>query len=248
MFKEEILYSKILSLSDILELRDNNIKIRNVDPMIYHSELNILVKWRYQEKQKLKKMNKKYSIESVSYHLATRYKENHIENDAFVGIGTPLSRSQMKKNIKENIKVSRNIFGKKTRILVENNNHLLTNAYDVITDADFIKEVVEENNIFLLLDISHAEMTAYNKKIDFKEYIQKLPMKRCLQIHLSRYIVRNEIAIDSHEELQTDNWSNFKNIAETTNILKYVTIEYYKDGNKLLHQLNILRKIQQEAC
>lgn len=55
--------------------------------------------------------------------------------------------------------IIKDIFGNKTPILVENNNNLLTDAYDTITDVKFIGEIIENNDIYLLLEISHAKVT-----------------------------------------------------------------------------------------
>ncbi len=142
--------------------------------------------------------------------------------------------------------IIKDIFGNKTPILVENNNNLLTDAYDTITDVKFIGEIIENNDIYLLLEISHAKVTAFNKKIDFIGYITQLPLNRCIQIHLCRHIVSDGVALDSHEELQKEDWSTFKEILKLVDFIEYVSIEYYKDSEKFIRQLETLRKIQQE--
>lgn len=245
LFENDEFKKKIIELSDILEIRDNNIDLEKNTTVIYHSDLNILSKWSYNQIKNLENINKKYQVKCVSYHLASRYQKNIIQDNAFVGVGTPLSISEMKMNIRENIKISMEIFGYEIPILVENVNHLLTDAYDIITDTNFIKEIIEENEIFLLLDLAHAKITAFNKNIEFMNYITKLPLNKCKQIHVSRYSINAGRTIDSHDELLEEDWQELNKIMELIDSVDYITLEYYKDGQKLLNQLNILKRIKE---
>ncbi len=246
LFKDRELERKIIAHSDVLELRDHKIDIGKEYSFIYHSELNILAKWDYREIKKLERINKNYPINLVSYHLKSRYQKNIIQNNIYIGLGKPFSISEMKGNIRDNIRISRQIFGYYTPILVENINYLLTDAYEIISDSEFIRDIIEENDIYLLLDIPHAAITAFNRKISFKEYLTKLPLDRCKQVHISGYSYNNGIAVDSHEVLQKDDWTTFKELLNLMGSVEYVTIEYYKDGDKLLQQLKKLKKIQEE--
>ena len=69
-----------------------------------------------------------------------------------------------------NIPKIKNILGD-IEILIENNNYYPTKAYDIITDADFISNLVYDNNIGFLFDQAHAEITAHNQKIKYEEYV-----------------------------------------------------------------------------
>jgi len=244
LFENEELKTKLIMSSDILELRDNDIPIKNQNSFIYHSELNFLAKWSYREIKKLEEMKGNYHIEFVSYHLSSKYQKNIISNNAFVGVGEPFSISEMKSNIRDNIKITMDIFGYDLPILVENNNHLLTDAYDIVTDPEFIKEIIEENDLYLLLDLAHAKITSINKNIDFEQYLMKLPLNRCKQIHLSGYSIINGFAIDSHSEIQKEVWPDLKDLLKLLYSIEYITIEYYQDGHNLLNQLEILKSIQ----
>ena len=141
-FRNKELARQIKSFSDVLELRDNSIEFENDIPLIYHSELNILAKWKHSDINKLKKLNSKYNFLSISYHLASRYQNNLLKDNKFIGIGKPLSISEMKKNVRENIRITKDIFGHDKIIMVENINNLLTDAYDIITSADFISNII----------------------------------------------------------------------------------------------------------
>ena len=73
---------------------------------------------------------------------------------------------------------------KEISISVENNNYYKTEAYDYVTDPDFISSIVYDNDINFLFDISHARISAYNSGVDYCEYLLKLPLNRVNQIHI----------------------------------------------------------------
>jgi sialic acid synthase SpsE/uncharacterized protein (UPF0276 family) len=261
LFENDKFKEDIISNSNLLELRDNDISTKIMeskkeDHYIYHSELNLLAKMTEEEEKRLENLSQKYFIDVISFHLSSRYQENKLtEQGIFMGIGTPFSVSEMKKNVQDNVKKILEIFGKDIEILVENNNYLIinqpdttlsTDAYEKITDGDFISEIVNKNNLGFLLDIAHAQITAINKKIDFVGYLISLPLERCKQIHLSKYGISDGRIFDGHRELQEEDWEQFDKIIKLINNLKYVTIEYYKDSEKLLSQLKILKEIQQK--
>ena len=246
LFRKKDIREKIIRYSDILEERDHSIDIGKNDDFIYHCELNIVAKWSDKEIGILQKIRYKDCLKLISFHILSRYQKNNIQNNAFIGIGRPYSIKEMEENCRENCKIVRKIFGKEMTILVENNNYLSTDAYEKIIEGDFISKIVGENNIFLLLDIAHAMITAINKKIDIHEYFNSLPLKKCKQIHLSKYFVKKGNALDAHETLEEDDWKFFKEILELTRNVEYVSIEYYKNADKLVEQLIKLKKIQNE--
>ncbi|MFX1392107.1 MAG: DUF692 family multinuclear iron-containing protein [Promethearchaeota archaeon] len=247
LFFNRKLSKKIITLSDVLELRDYQIKGDYNLPLIYHSELNILAKWDENDIKKLKLINKNYQITLVSYHILSRYQHNSVVNNKFVGSGKPLTKSEMEKNVKENIKISKDIFGINVPILLENMNHLLTDAYDIITNAEFINEIVNGNDCFLLFDFAHAQITIYNQKLNFKDYLNNLPLNKCKQIHFSRFSIRNGEGIDSHDKLKEDDWAKLKKLIQLIKSVEYITIEYYKSGRKLLNQLLKLKSLKYKS-
>ena len=244
LFFNRKLSKKIIALSDVLELRDHYIKGNYDLPLIYHSELNILAKWEDKDIENLKSINKNYQINLISYHILSRYQYNNVVNNKFVGSGIPLSKSEMERNVKENIIISKKIFETNVPILIENMNHLLTDAYDIITNAEFINEIVINNDCFLLFDLSHAEITIHNKKLNFDDYLNNLPLNKCKQIHLSRFSIKNGEGIDSHDELKEEDWEKLKQLLHLIKSVEYVTIEYYRNGKRLLNQLEKLNNLQ----
>ena len=136
------------------------------------------------------------------------------------------------------------MIGDQIHITVENNNGYKTEAYDYITDPNFIRSIVNDNDINFLFDISHAKITAINTDFDYDDYLSKLPLNRINQIHISKegFNSTGEV-FDAHE---LPSYTETKEILEFVKkyyTLKYITVEYYKDPLKLVDYLTKLKNI-----
>jgi len=247
LFKNSIIASTLIKYSDWLEVRDNNVNYENAGGF-YHSELNILSKWNEKELRHLKRIHKDNSPTQVSFHLSNRYQRTTITinecGSVFKGLGSPMTKREMKDNVKRNLKQAKEIFVNCVCFSVENINHLLTDAYDVITDASFISEIVVENGLSFVLDIAHAVITCANLKLDFIDYVKALPLSSTVQLHISRAKLVDGVGRDSHESLEEKEWALLKNWLRVSPWIKYVTVEYYKDVGLLIKHLKKLKEMQ----
>ena len=127
-------------------------------------------------------------------------------------------------------------------IAVENNNYFPTEAYQMVTDGDFITQIVEENDLEFLFDIAHAKITAHNRSLDYSDYLKTLPIDRTVQIHISRYEIKNGLARDAHKLPDEKTWQEVKILLDKIPV-RYATIEYYKDYDGLVRGLKKLRDL-----
>lgn len=237
--------SQIMDLSDCLECRDHSLDKGFKKQELFHCELQVIHKLSMKDFNYLKKIkSKKKDLKLISFHLASCYEDPLIKKGVFYPQGIKLSVQEMKNNAFENIKKIKNIFGDQINFSVENNNGYKTEAYDYITDPDFISSIVNDNDINFLFDISHAKITAINTGIDYDVYLSKLPLNRINQIHISKEEF-NSIGevFDAHN---LPSYNETKEILEFVNkydTMKYVTVEYYKDPIKLLDYLSKLKSI-----
>jgi uncharacterized protein (UPF0276 family) len=250
LFKSERDRNDIIEQSDAVEIRRRgqaeSIKLPKL-PKLYHCELSLVNKWNEKEKEDIKKILTQTKFELVSFHLISRYSRNILIDGIFHGLGRPYREHELLFNANENISFLRSELDGKIPILIENNNYLGTDAYDIVTDNHFIKKVVEEFSLFFLWDIAHSFITSINKKVDLEEQLITLPLNKCLQVHLSRYEKANGFAIDAHESLRDDDWVFFSNMVNSLPLLQYITIEYYKSKEKLINQLKKLRHTLSEV-
>jgi len=236
-FRDAELRRRFTELSDALELRQNDIDLRaEQTQFLYHSEFDLAREWGAEQWKTLLEKYECYDPALVSFHLATRYQETRMEGDRFVGIGKPYTRSQLLEHVRENVATVREVVGD-IPILIENNNHLGTDAYDVVTDAAFIDTTVRETSCGFLFDIAHAKITAHNIDTDSADYIGALPLDRCKQVHLSRHTASGERATDDHNFLRAADWAYAEDLTRRLPALEYVTLEYYRDVRVLEAQL-----------
>jgi uncharacterized protein (UPF0276 family) len=130
-----------------------------------------------------------------------------------------------------------------------------------IAEPEFIREVIERVDCGLLLDLAHARVTATLLGCDPTAYLQRLPLDRVVELHLSgprpikelsarrqtwfwenahsvadRLPVDGETLVDVHETLREEDYALLAWTLDHARP-KAVTIEYYFDADLLEAQL-----------
>lgn len=243
LFQSEDMASKINELSDCLECRDFTIENSLGTQKLFHCELQPIHHWTKDELVRIENIKKsKPDLELISFHMAACCDKPSLEGIWFELGGKVYDRDMMLQSCSKNFSDIRSILGDNIKIAVENNNYYPTPAYDNVTDADFINEVVEGNDLNFLFDISHAAVTSHNKNISFQDYINDLPVDRAIQIHLCSHGVRDDgLAYDAHEPPGIKEWDVVKWAYSKSKALKYITVEFYKDFNLLCETLKDVR-------
>lgn len=236
--------SEIIKNSDCFETRDHTINSKHENQELFHCELQPIHTFDEKKISYLKKIKReKPNLKLISFHLASCYKSPKILNKKFYPSGDKISKNILLNNAEKNLNMVKNIFGEKIKIAVENNNFYKTEAYDIITEPDFITQIVNKNNIYFLLDLAHAQITAYNKKISLSNYLNELPLNKMVQIHIAKpgFDESGEI-FDSHELPSNLEFKKVKELLLKYPNTKYLTIEFYKDRYHLNKSLKELRK------
>ena len=244
LFKDEENARKIINASDCLECRDHGFEKDYDNQEVFHCELQPIHQLKEEQFDYLEKLKiKKPELKLISFHLASCFDAPVIKNGRFVPGGNKLSRSTLLANAQKNFTRIKEIFGPDIMIAVENNNHYKTEAYDYITLPDFISEVVNQNDIHFLFDIAHARISAVNQGVSFEDYVNRLPINRLVQIHISRpgYNDIGEI-IDKHELPADEEIAEVLEILKNNHKVKYLTVEYYKDTDVLVELLKIVKQ------
>jgi hypothetical protein len=241
----------ILGLSDLAEIRSPD-QLSDLTPsVLWHCDLSIVRQWTHKHFDYLSSIveglrTADVTLEVASFHAPSRYVANDVVNGVFVGRGEPMGEGEMLAHAESNATTIRDMLRRagylNVQLLVENNNHLGTNAYEVVTTPEFISKLLYRSDFGLLLDVAHARITAANTGEDEQAYFEKLPLEQAVQIHLSRHSVLEDRSLDSHDALEDDDWSFFQKLAPKLPKLSFATIEYYKDANILAELIKRLRK------
>ena len=137
------------------------------------------------------------------FHLAIR------NEDMFEGMSEADIYNRMSKNIqifKKNLSVP---------LLVENSpdTPIDRKDYDLypFNEPDQINKLLIDNDVFFLLDITHAKLTAKFRSFDIYDYLDNLALDRVKEIHIngSGYD-KNGFPMDTHEAMKEEDYELLK--------------------------------------
>jgi len=93
-------------------------------------------------------------------------------------------------------------------ILIENPSTYFTFAETVMTEWEFLSELVTQTECGLLLDINNVYVSAHNNGLDRQQYLQNIPEEAVEEIHLAGHLIDGEgeerLLIDTHGDSVTD--------------------------------------------
>ena len=248
LFENKEYEGVIVKNSDVLECRDRSIDYDNyIDKQeLFHCELQPIhewgdVEWRFLQKIKDTKPN----LKLLTLHSASCCDKPLINGRMFELGGREYTREERKNFAKNNFLKIKNIFGNSVEIAIENNNYYPTEAYRDVTEAGFISEIVNENDLRFLFDIAHAKVTCFNKNINFEKYKSELPLDRIIQVHICTYSIDNELnqAYDAHSYPNDEELLEVSKIIAKFENVKYLTVEYYRDIENLERSLNDVKRV-----
>jgi len=136
------------------------------------------------------------------------------------------------------------------RILIENVSSYLTYTHSALTEWEFLKEICEQADCLILLDVNNVYVSSINHEFNPLSYIHALPKERVYQIHLAGHANMGSYIIDSHDHDVIDPvWNLYE---ATLKQLGPVSTMIERDDNipalsSLLNELNIARKISQQV-
>lgn len=84
-------------------------------------------------------------------------------------------------------------------MLIENASTYLTYAHSEMTEWDFLREVTEQADCYLLLDVNNIYVSSFNHQFDPIDYLNGIPLNRPKQIHLAGHSNNGDHIIDTHD-------------------------------------------------
>lgn len=214
---------KIKKLIDMVEIANLSYLEKILDkPWTYHLRLKDPYDGKYGSLNLLKPEEVKVALEKskeailkkkpeiISVHLGPATLEtgkdpidNHI-----IGLSKPLSRNEVVERLLESLGCLTQ-FAEVIEIplAVENLDYHSGGAYEHVCEPEFINEIFKKiKNLYLLLDVAHAEISAVElsgKRSESclkitQEYLKRLPLQRVIEIHINSPIWKDGNPLDMH--------------------------------------------------
>jgi uncharacterized protein (UPF0276 family) len=243
LFRDPTVAKQIMAHSDCLEGRDHY-EQEEGRTEVYHCDSQPIHELSDDELDMLKGIAQKNKrLKLITFHLASACDAPVLSGFMFLPGGKQRDKDELLQTANRNIEQIRRIFGDQVMIGVENNNYFPTEAYNHVTEPDFICDIVSQNGIYLLLDLAHAKITSSNREVSYQDYLGALPLKRVIQVHISLpgYNAMQRISFDAHEAPGEAELREAIELQRRCPSLRYFTIEYYKEARRLIGLLKQLR-------
>jgi len=100
-------------------------------------------------------------------------------------------------NVVERVRTVQDVLGR--RILLENVSSYVTYRESEVTEWEFLREIVQQADCLLLLDVNNIYVSSVNHEFDPLDYLQAIPVERVQQIHLAGHENHGDYLIDTHD-------------------------------------------------
>ncbi|MDR1312409.1 MAG: DUF692 family protein [Deltaproteobacteria bacterium] len=144
-----------------------------------------------------------------------------------------MGRKALYERARANMELLRSRYG--GPVAFENYNFYPTGLYSKVCDPDFMAEFLDRFGAGLVLDLAHAAISALNMGFETERYLERLPLERTVEIHVSRPYLPEEpgrLGVDTHECPGDREWGWLSFVMERVSAAgarPLVLIEYYKD-------------------
>jgi len=94
-------------------------------------------------------------------------------------------------------------FPPEVQALIIKNNDPYFIAY---TEPEKVNKLLFDNDVYLLLDLTHAQITCLYKKWDIHDYLQSMPLRRVKEIHVNGLGHKEEFPYDPHRAMNDEDY------------------------------------------
>lgn len=173
----------------------------------------------------------------LSVHLG--YSAAHVAfRNGFQAASATLERSQVMTSIVANVNALKTELG--APLLLENLDYNPSGAYEHVCEPEVVRAVLDATDTYLLLDLSHAQVSASRLGLTIADYLSGLPLERVRQLHVNGPRLVGDTLRDVHETMRAADYRLLEDVLEYTRPWA-VTLEYGRDADELLAQVRRLQ-------
>lgn len=133
-----------------------------------------------------------------------------------------------------------------TPLILENITYMMRFPSSEMTEAEFIGRLVKEADCGLLLDVTNLYINSKNFGLDWRRFLDKLPMERVVQVHFVGSHRHDGRLIDAHADAtEGEIWNVFREVCVRSDIRGAVLErdENFPDFSELLGEIGTARDI-----
>ncbi|KTD49379.1 hypothetical protein Lrub_0478 [Legionella rubrilucens] len=132
------------------------------------------------------------------------------------------------------------------QLLIENVSSYLTYTASEMPEWEFIKEISQRADCYLLLDVNNVYVSSVNHQFNPLTYLNALPHERVKQIHLAGHSHQGHYIVDTHDApVSTEVWALYAQVIERFGQVSTLIErdDHIPPLNELLNELNKARAI-----
>src|SRR5687767_2005563 len=128
----------------------------------------------------------------------------------------PYTKEAIKVFVRNISKVKNRI---KTPLILENITYLVSFPSSEMSEAEFIKIVLEETDCGLLLDVTNLYINSQNFGFDWRRFLNEIPLERVVQLHFVGSHRHGKRLIDAHANKTEDEiWKVFREVCRRCDV------------------------------
>jgi len=107
----------------------------------------------------------------------------------------------------------------KTPLILENITYNVRFPSSEMSEAEFIRKVLEETDCGLLLDVTNLYINSKNFNFDWRRFLDELPVERIVQLHFVGLRKNKNLLIDAHADKTDDEiWEVFREVCRRADV------------------------------
>ena len=137
-----------------------------------------------------------------------------------------------------------------TPLILENITYLVRFPSSEMSEAEFIRRLVEETDCGLLLDVTNLSINARNFGFDWRRFLDELPLERVVQLHFVGSQRHGNRLIDAHADTtENEIWDVYREICARADVRGAILErdERFPPFNELADELRTARRFADDA-
>lgn len=171
-------------------------KIREIYPVVMHGvslSIGSIDPLDYDYLSKVKKLRDNIQASWVSDHLCWGGIHQKNLHDL---LPLPYTEEALQ-HVVDKIKQVQDYLGQ--RLVIENVSSYISYEHSVLTEWDFLTEVVNQADCLLLLDLNNIYVSSFNHGFSPETYLSAIPKNRVQQFHLAGHANFGDHIVDTHD-------------------------------------------------